>query len=346
MKAKKLPSGNYRVRVYDYTDENKVKHYKSFTAPTKKEAELLGIKYANYKTQMKALNTGITLGQAYDRYIDSKSNVLSENTLREYRRQREKVFQGLMNIPIDRLNQEMIQLAVNKEAKDRAPKTIKNWYSLLSVVLSVYYPDLKLNISLPQAERHEIVIPTEAEVQKLLEASKQKDSDLYACIVLGAIGCMRCSEVCALTAEDFEDNGVHVNKALAQNSEKKWVVKAPKTTDSKRFVSMPPDLIAEIRPAEGKLVNFSPDALTRRFERLCRQELGKLFRFHDLRHFAVSYIINTAPSVTQLTLMKRGGWSSSYTMNRVYTHILDEEKRKQEAEINNMFGRLVGGENK
>ena len=37
-KAKKLKSGNYRVLVPDYKDENGKWHYKSFTAKTKKEA--------------------------------------------------------------------------------------------------------------------------------------------------------------------------------------------------------------------------------------------------------------------------------------------------------------------
>ena len=37
-KKNQLTSGNYRVQIYDYTDAAGKKHYKSFTAPTKKEA--------------------------------------------------------------------------------------------------------------------------------------------------------------------------------------------------------------------------------------------------------------------------------------------------------------------
>lgn len=36
-KVKKQPSGNWRVQVYDYTDAKGKRHYKSFTADTKKE---------------------------------------------------------------------------------------------------------------------------------------------------------------------------------------------------------------------------------------------------------------------------------------------------------------------
>ncbi len=38
--AKKLPSGKYRCLIYDYTDQSGKRHYKSFTAKTKKDAEL------------------------------------------------------------------------------------------------------------------------------------------------------------------------------------------------------------------------------------------------------------------------------------------------------------------
>lgn len=41
-KAKKLKSGNYRVLVPDYKDENGKWHYKSFTAKTKKRSRVHG----------------------------------------------------------------------------------------------------------------------------------------------------------------------------------------------------------------------------------------------------------------------------------------------------------------
>ena len=43
--AKKLPSGSYRVRVYDKITDK----YKSFTAPTKREAERLANEYLDGK---------------------------------------------------------------------------------------------------------------------------------------------------------------------------------------------------------------------------------------------------------------------------------------------------------
>lgn len=43
--AKKLPSGSWHCQVYDYTDASGKRHYESFTARTRKEAELLAAEY-------------------------------------------------------------------------------------------------------------------------------------------------------------------------------------------------------------------------------------------------------------------------------------------------------------
>ena len=44
-RAKKLPSGNWRVNLYIGTDPDGKKRYKSFTAATKKEAEYQAAEY-------------------------------------------------------------------------------------------------------------------------------------------------------------------------------------------------------------------------------------------------------------------------------------------------------------
>ena len=48
--ARKLPSGSYRVNLFVGMENGKRK-YKSFTAPTKKEAELLAAQYNLYRKE-------------------------------------------------------------------------------------------------------------------------------------------------------------------------------------------------------------------------------------------------------------------------------------------------------
>ena len=70
----RLSSGNYRVRVLDYVDSNKKRHFRSFTAPTPQEAELKAREFEisnRYRTITPY--SELTIREAYQRYIDSKS---------------------------------------------------------------------------------------------------------------------------------------------------------------------------------------------------------------------------------------------------------------------------------
>ena len=84
MKAIQLPSGNWRVRVYDPTGEKPTT--KSFTADTKTKAEFLA---KQYEVEMKRRKFGLTagadsrqidnrkFGKCIDEWIDNRSNALS-----------------------------------------------------------------------------------------------------------------------------------------------------------------------------------------------------------------------------------------------------------------------------
>ncbi len=54
-KAKnKLPSGSYRIQIFDYKDVDGKKHYKSFTAPTKAEAQFLAAQWKTTEPNQKS----------------------------------------------------------------------------------------------------------------------------------------------------------------------------------------------------------------------------------------------------------------------------------------------------
>ena len=73
MNAKKLPSGMYRARLFLGEGEDGKKHYKSFTAATKREAERLALTY-----EAEHSHTGkIPFEVAFSQYIALKSNLLS-----------------------------------------------------------------------------------------------------------------------------------------------------------------------------------------------------------------------------------------------------------------------------
>ena len=82
-KAKKLPSGNWRVKAYIGVGEDGKKKYKSFTAPTKKEAEYMASEYL-MDSKYKSAADKILFKDAMLNMIELKKPVISPSTYRQY----------------------------------------------------------------------------------------------------------------------------------------------------------------------------------------------------------------------------------------------------------------------
>lgn len=139
--AKKLPSGSWRVRAYDYTDSAGKKHYKSFTcddtsAKGKRKCELMAAEWAAQKEDKKKEKSPIPLEDAWENYINSRKNVLSPSTIREYKSTKKNSFQDLMKKDIYSITQQDIQNAIDKEAEKVSPKTARNKHGLLLFLTS------------------------------------------------------------------------------------------------------------------------------------------------------------------------------------------------------------------
>ena len=70
-KAKKLPSGNWRVRA------KRNGEMRSFTAASKHEAEMAALQW---QSGGKTSPSDLTVGEAMQKYLDAKRNVLAINT--------------------------------------------------------------------------------------------------------------------------------------------------------------------------------------------------------------------------------------------------------------------------
>ena len=64
-KAKQLPSGSWRVQIYAGEDDNGKPIRKSFTAPTKKEAEFMAL---NYQVHNKEIRQNTSKSVKYDSF--------------------------------------------------------------------------------------------------------------------------------------------------------------------------------------------------------------------------------------------------------------------------------------
>lgn len=336
-KAKQLPSGAYRVQASITVDGQKI--VRSFTAETARKAEALALQWQELtKEENKPEN--ITLRQAFDRYIESKENVLSPGTIREYKRSANKDLQTLMNIRISALTHEKIQSAINIEAASHSPKTVRNMHALLSAVLTMFRPEFVLHTTLPQRKPTELYTPTDDDVKQLIAVVKGTDIEIP--ILLAAFGPMRRGEICALTSDDIHGNTVTINKALTLDEYGKYVLKPPKTFSSNRSIDYPDFVIERLNGISGKITNYSPQGITKAFNKMLQKSGIPHFRFHDLRHYAVS--IMHAMNVPDKYIMARGGWNSNYTMNNIYNHALKNKQKEFDNKISAHFNDLYSND--
>lgn len=85
MKATKLPSGNYRVRIFVKTASGK-QIRKSFTGPGKKEVEREAQRYLlEHKEAMTSEVTDRTFEDAEEAFLLAREAVLSPATVRTYK---------------------------------------------------------------------------------------------------------------------------------------------------------------------------------------------------------------------------------------------------------------------
>lgn len=322
-KAKKLPSGNWRVLLYDGKNPDGTRHYESFTAETALDAELEAMSYK--KNKKRRISGNITVGEALDSYIASKDKVLSPSTVREYKRSRNNDMQNLIQIPLRKLTQNMIQTEINKESMTHSPKSVRNMYFLLTAALNTYLPDFKPIIQLPQKIKKQLYVPTDDDIKRLIHGVK--DSHMLTAILLSAFGSLRRSEICALETTDLAGNVVSINKALVQNDTKEWVLSKTKTYDSTRLVDYPLSIIATMNiPDSGKIVKYNPNQISKRFSNILKKLNIQHFRFHDLRHYQASILC--ALGIPEKYIMERGGWGSDEVLNKIYTHTMEFKKNE------------------
>lgn len=347
-KAKKLPSGSWRVQVYSHTEEitqpngsiQKKRVYKSFTCndPSTKGRRTVEKEATAWAVDKEFSNKqcSLTYKEALDNYIQVRNAVLSPSTIREYKRSSKSDMQGIMHKKLCDLTQEEIQREINKEALAHSPKSIRNMHGLLSAVMSVYRPDFALHTDLPKRVRPNLYVPSDADVRLLMQIVANTPMELP--VLLAAFGPMRRGEICALDAGHIKGNIVHVEFSLALNEKNEWVLKSPKSYAGDRYIEYPNFVIERMKEKSGKIVNLTPSQISDRFINILRKSNIPHFRFHDLRHYSAS--IQHALGVPDAYIMKRGGWGNDTVLKSVYRHVLEEETKNMNAKTNDYFESL------
>lgn len=277
----------------------------------------------------------LTVGKAIDRYIESKDTVLSPATVRGYKQIRKNLLQDIMGIKLSDLTQDMVQRSVNRAAKIKAPKTVRNAHGLLSAVLTEYRPDMVLHTTLPQKQKYEAAIPTTEEIRVLAEKAKGTRFELP--FLLAAWMGLRTSEIRGLTWDSVEDDVLHIKQAIVEGEDGP-VLKATKTYSGDRKIPLPPyikELIA-VQPRKDEfIIHYTRNALYNHFRRMCERYGLSHYRFHDLRHYQASVML--ALGVPDKYAMERMGHASTNMLKTVYQHTMKSKSEEVASMVDSYF---------
>lgn len=333
MNIRKLPSGNYNVRVYDKAADK----YYSATFPSKAEAKAWG-KQMEFEVSLgvEEKRTGkLTVSQAIGNYIQSKSNVLSPSTIAGYTSIHKHRFAALMPRSVFELTNSDIQEAVNVEAATATVKSLKNACGLLFAALTAAGVEKHFSVTYPQKPKASVTIPTEAQIQQLF--AETRGTPLGLAIMLAATAGMRRGEICALTHSDISGCTVTVNKSMVQGLHGAMSIKPPKSAAGYRSITIPQFVADEIAASKGdsdSVIGLDVTALDGRWRRLTKR-LGINVRFHDLRHYHASVLHSLG--VPDKYAMERMGHSTETMLRRVYQHLIESKQQSVDAQITDYF---------
>lgn len=359
MKISKMPSGSYRTVVAVGRDATGKRIVKTFTAKNKTELRLKVDEALEKYKNTKSFSD--TFGNVAVSYMDAMKPVVSPNTHREYHSRYgtlSSVVPWFMDKKVYDIRTDDVQKVINtllsphtvtmrkgraKEAKEYemkgcSPKTAKNYCGYISGVLrncGIVLPPIKL----PEKVAADIYVPTDAEMKKVLAKA---EGELSICVRLASFCLLREGEVCTLLISDFNGNVCHVCKDVGYPKGGGMIVKpTPKTYCSNRYIECPASLVSDIME-QGYVTHYTPKTLRKKFKKLLVESGVPDFRFHDLRHYGVSTL--HAQGIPDAYIMKRGGWSTPSTLQKVYRHVLADQDKKLTQKANKHFDKMFSGE--
>lgn len=342
-KAKKLPSGQWRVLVYGGKNPDGSRHYESFTADSKSEAEYLG---SQYKVQRKKVDKveNILFKDAVDKYISSKSNILSPSTIRGYRIMQRNAFPTLTNCTLENISSSnAIQEQMNMNSQKYSSKSIKNQYGFISAVMKYYKLHID-DVRIKTAKNRKVLVPSESDVHKIMHLLN--DYPKIECQILLALTCsLRQSEIAAIRVEDVNNNTIYIHAAKVPDEFGKLVYKSTNKSEAgTRTILMPPYLERKIKTRcecikDGFIFHFTPSWVLKLFKRMLIENGMPPYTVHSLRH-AFAAIMH-ARGIPDKYVMEMGGWKTDSVLKRIYQYTFEEKVNSEKQKANQYFESLM-----
>ena len=235
----------------------------------------------------------------------------------------------------------------DENGKKYSPVYLRSVNSLLSAIFNhaVRYYNLRENPckkagSMGKKKNREMLFWTKDEYLKFAEVMMDKPLSFYAFEMLYWCG-IREGELLALTPADFdfEKCTVSITKSY-QRLNGQDLITTPKTEKSNRIIKMPQFLADEMQDYLKQLYGIEPNDrmftvtksyLHREMDRGAKEAGVKRIRIHDIRHSAVSLLIDMGFSATAIA-DRVGHESIDITYN--YAHLFPSKQTEMAEKLN------------
>ena len=243
--------------------------------------------------------------------------------------------------------QNAIRGLTDAKGKPYSPTYLKTVHNQLSAIFNhaVKFYNLRENPckkagSMGKKKNREMLFWTKEEYLKFAEAMMDKPLSFYAFEMLYWCG-IREGELLALTPADFdfEKGTVSINKSYQRLNGQDRIT-TPKTEKSNRVITMPQFLTDEIQDYLKMLYGIGPDDrmftvtksyLHREMDRGAKEAGVPRIRIHDIRHSAVSLLIDMGFSATAIA-DRVGHESIDITYN--YAHLFPSKQTEMADKLN------------
>lgn len=243
--------------------------------------------------------------------------------------------------------QNMLLKHADEKGKTYSPVYLRTVNNQLSAVFNhaVKYYNLPENPckkagSIGKRKNREMMFWTKEEYLKFSDAIMDKPQSFYAFEMLYWCG-IREGELLALTPSDFDfiNQTVSINKSY-QRLNGKDLITSPKTEKSNRIIKMPQFLVDEmsyyiktlykINPTD-RIFLFTKSYLHKEMDRGAKEAGVKRIRIHDIRHSAISLLIDMGFSATAIA-DRVGHESIDITYN--YAHLFPSKQSEMAEKLN------------
>ena len=283
-----------------------------------------------------------------------------------------RINEEIGHLRLDKINRRTINCLIqslsdgNDKYKPLGAKTVKNYISLVSCILS-YAISLDMlssnpctNANIPTVKKTEREIYTIEEAQIFIDRLIKNAPLMYQCyFILMICSGLRRGEICGLTWNDidFDNHIITVNKALYPIANKGAVIDTPKSAKSNRNLKLGGEIFDYLKRlkafyesekerlgnkwtendfvfkrSDGNVV--SPLVPNEWLHRFCEREGLKYVTQHSFRHLAASMMIDAGANVK--TVQACMGHSEASTTLNIYAHAFSKaQAMASEAMANN-----------